>query len=144
MQQQQSTKDHIPQPVKEVLDVFSDALAGVEFPDVTKDTLTSLADQVDQRQQELEAAQTSLEQAQQALLASQTELLEIAKRGLAYALVYAQGDNNLRERLQTINFQRKTTGKKAKNNSKRPKKSKTAEQPDKQAPVALDASSAKA
>lgn len=140
--QQPSTKEYIPQPVKEVLDVFSDSLAGVEFPDVTQDTLVSLADQVDQRQQELEAAQNTLEQAQQALLASQTELLENAKRGLAYALVYAHGNTDLSQRLQTINFQRKAAGKKAKSNNK-PKKNKKIDQPTKQPQVALDASDQK-
>lgn len=105
--------DPIPEAVRQVVDLFEDALVDVQFPDVDKASLEegmaavrAQADAVDRIRGELEAARQGLQRAQESLRTQ-------AQRGLAYAKVYAEGDESLTERLDGISFGgRKTKAKK--------------------------------
>ncbi len=97
----------IPAPVRAILDLFDDALADVRFPELDREVLAehrrrleAAQERVVQQQAELEAARTELE-------ACRKELTNLARRAQRYALVYAEENESLRERLQAIAFETK-------------------------------------
>ena len=100
-------RDPIPQAARAVLDLFRGALADVRFPDVDRSTIDRAA--LEQSEGALLDAQCALEDAEAALeraravVAEHTALLSAkTARALAYAKVFAEGDTELRERLDAI------------------------------------------
>lgn len=92
-------------PVRAVLELFEDALAEVRFPDLDRDVLDEHRQRlgeahalVQQRQAELDAARAELE-------ARRKTLTTLARRAQRYALVFAEGDEELRTRLEAIEFE---------------------------------------
>ncbi len=89
----------VPAEVQEVLDLFEDDLAEVRFPDVDIEVLTSHVAIVEEHLKEAEITRAAFEQARIRLEEAQSELRSKAKRALAYAKIFADGDEALAERL---------------------------------------------
>jgi multidrug efflux pump subunit AcrA (membrane-fusion protein) len=96
----------IPVPIQTLLDLFSTALADVRFGDVDRQTLGLLAADVETAASALSLAQTALDTAREALQEKQDVLLRQAHRALAYARVYAEGDEALAGQLESVGLPR--------------------------------------
>ena len=94
----------IPPSVQELIAVFKKDLAAVVFPDVSLETLESLTKQVTSSAKELQDALGRAQVARESLEAGQNELLAKAVRGLAYAKVFAEGNDDLLEKICKINL----------------------------------------
>jgi hypothetical protein len=117
-------EDPIPSSVQDFLNVFKKDLASVVFPDVSLDGLESLAQKVRSEAKELQEALKRAEAARVSLEAGRNELLARATRGLAYAKVFAEGNDELLEKLSGINFGKSGRGPK-KTASEKPKAEKS-------------------
>jgi hypothetical protein len=98
------TDDPIPSAVQELLALFKDELSTVSFPDVSQQALETLADDVRAKLKELQDVSALITAAQEALEASQNELVQKSIRGLAYAKIFAEGNDELMEKLSAISF----------------------------------------
>jgi hypothetical protein len=98
----ETIEDPIPPSVQELITVFNHDLAKVAFPDVSLEALESLKQKVRQSAQELGDALKQAQTARESLEAGQGELTAKAARGLAYAKVFAEGNDELMEKLQKI------------------------------------------
>jgi hypothetical protein len=96
-------EDPVSPSVQELLIVFKNDLSAIVFPDVSLDTLETLTQKVRLSAKELQDALKRAQTAREALEAGQNELLAKAMRGLAYAKVFAEGNNELLEKLNKIN-----------------------------------------
>ena len=96
------TLDPIPSPVRAVLNLFDAELEGVTFPGLDAEILETHAEAVRERAHELEEARRSLEEARVQLEAAQEQLLLQAKKGHAYATIFAETDPALKKTLETI------------------------------------------
>ena len=92
----------IPAPVRAFIDLFDAQLDAVVFPDVDRASLHVHADEVSDALAALEDARARVEAARQALELSQTALLRHARKGLAYARIYAQDMTDLESTLAAI------------------------------------------
>jgi len=126
-------EDPIPPSVGEIVTVFKNDLSSVNFPDVSLETLETLTQKVRTAAEELSNALQRAEAAREALEAGQAELHAKAARGLAYAKVFAEGNDALLEKLSSI-----TVGKAGRS----PKKA-VSEKPKAEQSVAADAQSPK-
>jgi hypothetical protein len=97
-------EDPISPAIQELLTVFKKDLASVVFPDVSQETLESLTQKVRSGAKELQDALKRAETARESLESGQNELLAKALRGLAYAKVFAEGNDALLEKLSKINL----------------------------------------
>jgi hypothetical protein len=97
-------EDPIPPAVQDFLTVFKSDLASIVFPDVSLEALESLAQTVRAEAKELQEALKRAEAARGSLEAGRNELLAKAMRGLAYAKVFAEGNDELLEKLSGINL----------------------------------------
>jgi len=95
-------EDPVSPSVQELLIVFKNDLSAIVFPDVSLDTLETLTQKVRLSAKELQDALKRAQTAREALEAGQNELLAKAMRGLAYAKVFAEGNNELLEKLNKI------------------------------------------
>lgn len=95
-------EDPISPSVQDLVTIFKNDLASVTFPDVSLETLESLATKVRSASKELGAALKQADAAREALEAGQSELQAKAVRGLAYAKVFAEGNDALLEKLSEI------------------------------------------
>lgn len=124
------TNDVVPSDVGEFLDIYAEELPDVRFPDVDRDSLEALAGQVRERAAELARLHEEVRQAREALDQAQDELRKAACRGLAYAKIYADGNDELSGRLAELNLapgqQVERMEKKAKRQPKSKGKSKAA------------------
>ncbi len=124
------TEDPIPQAVKEFLVVFKEDLAGVSFPDVSVEILEKLSEEIHDKTVQLQEALALVSAAQEALENAQNELIQKANRGLAYAKVFAEGKDELAEKLSRLSLGK--PGRAPKKNSgeqPEPKRSRTQEEP---------------
>jgi hypothetical protein len=103
-------RDPVPSLAHEVITLFADALADVRFPDLDSERLEQLAAGARAAQLELERAEDALLQAQTRVAEHAAVLLAAAERGLAYARVFAQGDDALSERLAQLGSKPASTG----------------------------------
>ena len=94
--------DSIPTPILEFIALFEAELGSVRFPQVDHGSLLALAEKVRARAAAVDAIQEQLDEARNDLHAAHGELLRLAKRGLAYAKVFADGDDELTERLASV------------------------------------------
>jgi hypothetical protein len=97
-------EDPVASPVQDLLTIFSKDLSAVAFPDVSSEMLGSLAQKVRTCSKDLSDALARAQAARESLEAGQTELLAKAARGLAYARVFAEGNQELLEKLNGINL----------------------------------------
>lgn len=100
-------------PIQAVLDLFDGPLGQVRFADIDSATLRRLAGEVEAAAAELEAQQAALDALRKATLEKQEHLLLQAQRALAYARVYAEGDEELSARLAQIHLARPAKRQKA-------------------------------
>ena len=92
----------IPSPVRDLVAVFAQQLADVQFPGVGHDELTALTARVEEHSNALEQAKTQALAAENGLNESRRELLAKAEQALAYAKIYAASDPTLLNRLSSI------------------------------------------
>jgi hypothetical protein len=96
--------DSVSEPVLELLAVFKEKLSSIIFPDVSLAIIEGLIGKVRTGAEKLEDVQKQVELAQQALNASSEELQQKCVKALAYAKVFAEGQDDLTERLAAINL----------------------------------------
>lgn len=96
------THDPIPAPVQSVLSLFEGPLEGVAFPGLDAGVLEERAEDVRGRADDLAEARRNLEEARLQLETSQEDLLSHAKRGLAYAKIFAESDPTLSDEVSSI------------------------------------------
>jgi hypothetical protein len=92
----------IPEPVQILLDLFKNDLADVRFADMDAKTLAHLASEVRAAESAVMSAQAALDSAKNALQLHQDILTQQAQRALAYARVYAEGNDALSTRLDAV------------------------------------------
>jgi hypothetical protein len=85
----------IPSDIEEFIEFFAEHLGGLQFPDVDLDTLGALAGQVRERAAEVARLNEQVRAAREELDRAQEALRKTARRGLAYARVFAEGDGEL-------------------------------------------------
>lgn len=85
-----------------VLTLYSEALADVQFPDVDRAVLTVAAAEVAQAREALARAEAAVDDARSALRGKQIALQQLAGRGLAYARIYAEANEVVRERIAVL------------------------------------------
>lgn len=98
----------IPEAVQQLLAVFSTKLADVRFPDVDRASLARAIDEAHTAAIAVATAETTLEAARTAQREQHEELLRRAQRALAYARVFAEGDEELSHELDAILLPRAT------------------------------------
>jgi len=98
----------VPVPIQALLDLFTTCLADVRFADVDGQTLGRYAAEVEAADDAVATAQLALDGARETLQEKQDALLQQAQRALAYARVYAESDEALSGRLETITLPRVT------------------------------------
>jgi hypothetical protein len=114
-------EDPIPQSVQEFLTVFKTDLSAVVFPDVSFDGLETLAQKVRSGAKELQDALSHAESVRESLESGKNELLTKSMRGLAYAKVFAEGNDELLEKLSGINLGKAGRSPKKTASEKKPK-----------------------
>jgi hypothetical protein len=92
----------IPLPVQAVLELFASTLAEVRFADVDARALTAIATDVQTMADAVTSAQAALDESRRALEERQQVLLAQAQRAVAYARVFAEGDEALLRQLDAI------------------------------------------
>lgn len=102
-------EDPIIDPVKEVIALFNTELESVTFPELNATILNNFVEQVKDKAIELQELQAKVLNAKEALEASQNELFQKATRALAYAKVYAEGKEDLSEKISAINLSGKSS-----------------------------------
>ena len=100
------------QPVQAVVTLFEGPLAGVRFADIDAAGLSKLAAEVTRAASELEQREAALSTLRQELAQRQEALLALAQQALAYARIYAEGDDALLAQLTDIALPRATKARK--------------------------------
>jgi hypothetical protein len=100
--------DPIAAPIQAILDLFAKDLADVRFANVDAKTLERIASEVKSAAGVVASAELALETARATLLEKQDALLQHAQHALAYARVYAENDEAMTARLETITLPRAT------------------------------------
>jgi hypothetical protein len=90
--------------ILELLAVFKTDLSSVSFPDVNLEVLDNLEQKVKSGAKELQDALNRADSMREALEAAQNELLSKAQRAMAYAKVFAEGNEALLEKLSGISL----------------------------------------
>jgi hypothetical protein len=98
----------IPAPIRTLLDLFTTSLAEVRFADVDGQTLGRCAAEVESAAEGVASAQAALDAARETLQLRQDVLLQRAQSALAYAHVYAEGDEALGSLLDGVSLPRST------------------------------------
>jgi hypothetical protein len=98
----------IPSPIQTLLDLFTTCLADVRFADVDGQTLGRCAAEVESAAETVASAQAAADAARETLRLKQDLLLQRAQSALAYARVYAEGDEGLSARLDGVTLPRST------------------------------------
>lgn len=101
---QNEIENPIPTAVQDFYDLFKQDFSNVSFPDISLEILEKLISDVHEKMNSLQEAIALVNSAQQALESSQNELLQKSMRGLAYAKIYAEDQDDLLERLSRINL----------------------------------------
>ncbi len=95
-------RDPVAEPLAALIDVFGAHAAELCFPEVDHPTLDGLARELREAAAEVERCERALGQARQLLDERREALRGRAERGLAYARIYAEDDEALREQLAGI------------------------------------------
>lgn len=97
-------RDPVSEPLAALIEVFGAHAAALCFPEVDHATLEGLAAELRQAAVEVERQERALHQARQLLDERRDALRARAERGLAYARIYAEDDEALREQLESIDL----------------------------------------
>jgi hypothetical protein len=97
-------RDPVSEPVAALIDLFGVHAATLCFPEVDHAILEGLAAELRQAAAEVERQERALQQARQALDERRDALRARAERGLAYARIFAEDDDALREQLEGIDL----------------------------------------
>jgi hypothetical protein len=92
----------IPTDINEFIEFFAERLGDLQFPDIDMERLGALAGQVRERAAEVARLSEQVRVAREGLDQAQDELRKSARRGLAYARVYAEDDRELSEQLDGL------------------------------------------
>jgi multidrug efflux pump subunit AcrA (membrane-fusion protein) len=98
--------DATPTLARQVIDLYSVELADVRFPDLDLSALLYAQTELHASQLEVERVEAELADIRAQLEARSQALLAKAERALAYAKIYAQGDEDLAPRLADIGRKR--------------------------------------
>jgi multidrug efflux pump subunit AcrA (membrane-fusion protein) len=101
--------DVTPTLARQVIDLYSVELAEVRFPDLDLSALLYAQEELHAAQLEVERVEAELADKRAQLDARSQALLTKAERALAYAKIYAQGDEDLGPRIAEIGRRRSTT-----------------------------------
>lgn len=118
--------DAVPTSVRELLELFRVELNGVRFPDIDEAVLDGLASDVRAQAEEVERVRVALSEARKRLEERQVLLLEAARKGYRYATIYADGDDELGDRLDELELAAEGKKKKKPRRRKRPASKKKA------------------
>lgn len=96
--------DPISEPLRQLLSLFQTRLSEVQFPGIDGATLAKLSETVGERAAAVTLAQAQVEAARTELRDAQSRLAATARQAHAYALVYAQAedDPDLAQRLAAL------------------------------------------
>ena len=97
-------RDPVSEPVATLIDVFGANADALCFPEVDHSILEGLAAELRQAAVEVERQERALQQARQLLDERRDALRARAERGLAYARIFAEDDDALREQLEAIDL----------------------------------------
>ena len=92
----------IPTPVHELLKLFEQDLADVVFPQVDRQVLSKLSDQVGAAFEHLNECEAQVAAARAELDEQRAQLLKVAQTAQEYARIYATDDPELRARVEGI------------------------------------------
>lgn len=106
-------KDPVPAPIHELITFFAAELADTRFPDVDAEALAELAGVVRARAHDVARARQVLEEVLTGLEESRSALEVKAQRALAYARVFAQGQESLSRRLEELELAARPRGRRA-------------------------------
>jgi hypothetical protein len=95
--------------VEAVLVFFREELADVAFPDASLPVLETLVAELNARQQAVEELENACDEARRKLSQATTALTESAKRGLAYARIYAEPRPELKASMENLTLDAATT-----------------------------------
>jgi chromosome condensin MukBEF ATPase and DNA-binding subunit MukB len=87
---------------RSVIELYTEELADVRFPDLDLATLELARDELTSAQQELERIEAELDRVRAALDAKVQALDATAERALAYARIYAERDPELSARIEEM------------------------------------------
>jgi hypothetical protein len=90
--------------IQDLLTIFKNDLSAINFPDVNQEVLDALVQKVASSAKNLQEALTAVQAARDSLEAAQNELTSKAVRALAYAKVFAEGNDALLEKLSRISL----------------------------------------
>jgi hypothetical protein len=94
--------------IQSVVQLFRGPLAGVRFADIDAAGLTNLASEVEAAAAEVEAHEAKLLELRHVLAQRNEALLSLAQQALAYARIFAEGDDALTAELNQIALPRPT------------------------------------
>lgn len=94
--------DMIPAPLRAVVELFEGPLADVSFPGVDREGLLAATEAVAGRASAVDDARRRLDEAQAQMDAELDRFRHLARRAIAYAEIYADGDPALAEQLAAI------------------------------------------
>lgn len=97
-----SSGDPVAAPLRDVLGIFADDLADVRFPDIDATVLNAAAAVVEDVAGDVARLEAALDEARRRLDDAHDALTAKAARGVAYARVFAIGDDDLMGRLDAI------------------------------------------
>jgi hypothetical protein len=100
-------------PLQAVVALFRGPLHNVRFADIDASGLSTLAEEVEGAAAEVQAHETKLAELRQLLSQKQETLLGLAQQALAYARIYAEGDEALSAELNDIALPRAAKPRKA-------------------------------
>ena len=100
-------------PLQAVVALFRGPLQNVRFADIDAAGLSHLAQEVESASADVQALEAKLAEQRQVLSQKQEALLGLAQQALAYARIYAEGDEALSAELNEIALPRATKPRKA-------------------------------
>lgn len=139
--------DPISSELSEFIDFFKTSLGDLTFPDVDAAALENLAQTVRDRSSELARLDEQMRLARAALDEARAALQKASQRGLAYARVYVDGNDELSTALDNLSITRpeapsKPRKRKPKSKAKNKAKSESTDEPTGELPFVAPASEA--
>lgn len=102
--------DVTPSLARQVIDLYSIELSDVRFPGLDLSSLLYAQAELHAAQLEVERVEAELADMRNQLEARSQALTTLAERGLAYARVYAQGDEELAPRIAEVGKRKSSAG----------------------------------
>lgn len=112
----------VPEPVRALVSLFEGPLAELRFPDLDATSLGEAVSEVEARRSELQRALATVQAAREQLESAQAALLTHARKGHAYATVYAAEDEALTASLAEIKLDARSLTPKRRGRRKKAKK----------------------